>query len=195
MKKFDNIFSIKDDPSKVTEGVVLLSEPFSDDIFFGRSVVLIVEHNNQGTVGFVLNKPFSVPIARIFENIPEIPNNISLGGPVEPNTLHFIHTLGNQLGNCKQVLPDIYWGGDFEKMQYLLKSGLIDERQIKFFIGYSGWAPGQLADEINRSQWIVSKLPPGKIINSPKDLWLETLRSMGDEYKLWYNVPIDPKLN
>ncbi|HON18964.1 MAG TPA: YqgE/AlgH family protein [Salinivirgaceae bacterium] len=198
MKTFDNIFAIKDDPSKVREGVVLISEPFGDDMYFGRSVVLIVEHSKDGTVGFVLNRTISIQLKNLFgehNKLPDIPDNLSLGGPVEPNTLHFIHTLGPQLGNCKQILPDIYWGGDIEKVLYLKKTGLIDSRQIKFFIGYSGWAPGQLAEEINRSQWLISSISPGKIISSPSNLWEETIREMGEQYRVWLNVPVDARLN
>ncbi len=195
MEYFHDIYAVKEDPKKVREGVILISEPLGRDLFFKKSVILIVEHNAQGTVGFVLNKPFFLPMKDIFNEFPDIPNNISLGGPVEPNTLHFVHTLGDRFGNCKRISPDLYWGGDFETMQLNMKAGLVDNRQIKFFVGYSGWAPGQLDEELARAQWVVTDLSPGKIINSPANLWDDCIESLGQRFKPWLHVPEEPAMN
>ena len=86
-------------------------------------------------------------------------------------------------------------GGDFEQMQMLMKAGSVDTTQIKFFVGYSGWEPGQLDDELSRSQWVVSKLSADKIINSPRDLWDECIESLGQRFKPWLHVPDEPAMN
>ncbi len=195
MEVFSDIFTVNDDPSKVHEGSILISEPLGRDMFFKKSVVLIVEHNRNGTVGFVLNKPFFLPMKDIFSKLPDIPDNISLGGPVEPNTLHFIHTLGNKFGDSKKLQSNLHWGGDFEQMHMSIKSGLVDLRQIKFFVGYSGWAPGQLNEELKRSQWVISDLSTDKIINSPRNLWDECIESLGQRFKPWLHVPEEPAMN
>ncbi|HQA75969.1 MAG TPA: YqgE/AlgH family protein [Salinivirgaceae bacterium] len=195
MEDFDDIFIVNDDSAKVRKGSILISEPLGRDMFFKKSVILIVEHNRKGSVGFVINKPLFLPMREIFDKFPSIPDNISLGGPVELNSLHFIHTLGDMFGEAKRLKSNLYWGGDFEQMQMLMKAGLVDTTQIKFFVGYSGWEPGQLDDELSRSQWVVSKLSAEKIINSPRDLWNECIESLGQRFKPWLHVPDEPALN
>ena len=123
------------------QGRVLISEPFLLDNYFKRSIVFITEHNAEGTVGFVLNKPVDIPINEIIENFPETRSDLSLGGPVNTNTLHYIHTLGDIIPNSNKVLGNISWGGDFDVVERLIRSGSISPEQIKYFLGYSGWSP------------------------------------------------------
>jgi putative transcriptional regulator len=178
------------------QGRVLISEPFLSDIYFKRSIVFLTEHNEQGTVGFVLNKPVRIPVNEVLEDFPEIEAEISLGGPVGTNTVHYIHTLGDLIPNSVSVYKNIYWGGDFETIKGLITSGVIKKDQIRFFVGYAGWKPKQLENEISENSWVIAELAPNIIMESiDDDIWKETLKEMGKKYKLWANFPENPGMN
>jgi putative transcriptional regulator len=179
------------------KGKVLISEPFLQDNYFKRSIVLITEHDvTEGTVGFVLNKPVDIAINEIVENFPKTTASLSLGGPVNTNTLHYIHTLGDIIPESNKVVGNVYWGGDFEVVERLIQSGNISNDQIKFFLGYSGWSPDQLEEELNESAWLVSELSPEEIMAPMnRNYWKRHLERMGKKYEMWSNFPEDPEMN
>ncbi len=192
----DYNFFEADQHQEPRKGKILISEPFLLDNYFRRSIVLITEHNEDGTIGFVLNKPVSVNITEVVENFPDIEAEVSLGGPVNTNTLHYLHTLGDIIPNSVPVIGPVCWGGDFDVVERLISSGNIDKHQIRFFLGYSGWSPGQLEDEMEESAWVVSELSPEEIMMPlNKHFWKKTLRRMGKKYEMWSNFPENPEMN
>lgn len=192
----DYNFFEPDNSLELQKGRVLISEPFLMDNYFKRSVVLITEHSAEGTIGFVLNKPVDIPINEIVENFPKVDVDLSLGGPVSTNTLHYIHTLGDIVPESTKVIGNIYWGGDYEVIERLLNSGNIGNHQIKFFLGYSGWSPNQLEDELAENAWVVESLSADEImLPMNRHYWKRKLRKMGKKYKMWSNFPEDPEMN
>ncbi|MBN1118221.1 MAG: YqgE/AlgH family protein [Bacteroidales bacterium] len=187
------------EPDEILEpqkGRVLISEPFLLDNYFKRSIVLITEHNDEGTVGFVLNKPIDIPATEILDNFPATNADISLGGPVNTNTLHYIHTLGDIIPHSNKVIGNIYWGGDFDVIERLISSGNLQPGQIKFFLGYSGWSPNQLEDELEESAWLVTELSTEEIMAPMnRQYWKRKLGRMGNKYRMWANFPEDPEMN
>lgn len=179
------------------KGKVLISEPFLMDNYFKRSIVLITEHDDvEGTVGFVLNKPVDIAINEIVENFPKTTASLSLGGPVNTNTLHYIHTLGDIIPNSNRVVGNIFWGGDFDVVERLIESGNIDNHQIKFFLGYSGWSPNQLEEELDQNAWLVSDLSASEIMAPMnRNYWKRHLEHMGKKYQMWSKFPEDPEMN
>ena len=178
------------------KGKVLISEPFLMDNYFKRSIVLLTEHNAEGSIGFVLNKPVDLRINEVIENFPAIDADVALGGPVSTNTLHYLHTLGDIIPNSIPVLGNIYWGGDFEVVERLISSNNLSRGQIRFFLGYSGWSPNQLEDELNENAWVVGELPADEIMSPMnKHFWTRTLRKMGQKYEMWSNFPENPEMN
>jgi len=185
-----------DENQEPQKGKVLLSEPFLLDNYFKRSIVLITEHNENGTIGFVLNKPVDVNINEVVENFPKIDADVALGGPVSTNTLHYLHTLGDIIPESVHVLGNIYWGGDFEVVERLISSGNIDKGQIRFFLGYSGWSPNQLEDELAENAWVVGDISPDEVMMPMnKHFWTKTLQRMGKKYEMWANFPENPEMN
>jgi putative transcriptional regulator len=178
------------------KGRILIAEPFLNDSYFKRSVVLLTEHNNEGSVGFVLNKPVEVNVADILEDFPDIGANVTMGGPVQTNSVHYLHTLGEKIPNSINVLPGIYWGGDFEAIKRLILMGQLGAREIRFFIGYSGWKPQQLDSELDQRAWAVSDIDPDRVMDVLKqDSWQKTLEDLGSKYKIWINTPENPGFN
>lgn len=178
------------------KGDLLISEPFLGDPNFERSVVLLCEHSTQSSFGFVLNQKTEMTLMQVWEETSYCDFPLYIGGPVQKNTLHFIHRLGNQIDNSLEIAKDLYWSGDYEQVATLLNFGKIKENDIRFFLGYSGWSENQLTNEIKQNAWIVSKGDSDFIFDThSKDFWRGILKKMGGKYKMLANYPIDPSLN
>jgi putative transcriptional regulator len=191
-----DLFTIDKIHQKPQAGRVLISEPFLRDLYFKRTVVLLAEHNKDGTVGFVLNKPVDVPFSDVVKDFPDIEAGLFIGGPVSTNSLHYIHTIGEIIPQSVEVMKGIYWGGEFDVIKNMLKNRQIDQSQIRFFLGYSGWQPDQLEDELSENSWVVSELPTNIIMaQGEQDIWKEALSRVGGKYRLWKNFPENPNFN
>ncbi len=196
MTGINDIFKAKPSPLGPEAGRLLLSEPLLDDFFFGRSAVLLAEHNNDGSFGVVLNKPTKYFLNEVLEDIPDESIPVFMGGPVNPDSLFFIHTRPDLLGSSVKITEGIYWGGKFDDIREMLKLGMISKNMIRFFIGYSGWSPNQLDDELKRSSWVIADTAADEIMNTPPEkLWRKKIMSMGKDYSLWLNFPANPELN
>jgi len=191
-----NYFKIETNNVAPQKGRILIAEPYLNDIYFKRSIVFLTEHNDEGSIGFVLNKPVNLQIEEIINDFPSFDCNISIGGPVSTNTVHYLHTLGELLPNSVHVCDNIYWGGNFDDMKSLVHDKSILKNQIRFFLGYSGWMPKQLDEELSQNSWLVSNIRPELVMNHDmNEIWKEVLNSLGTKYKMWINSPENPSLN
>jgi len=178
------------------KGRILISEPFLQDNYFKRSIVLLTEHSETGTVGFVLNKPLNIYINEIMSDFPETDIMVSLGGPVNTNTIHYIHTMGDIIPDSIKVKDNIYWGGDFNVIKKLIKSKNLNKDNIRFFLGYSGWYPGQLENELSENAWVVAEINSDEIMQPMnQNKWKTTLKRLGKKYRMWAEFPENPELN
>ncbi len=180
---------------KPAKGTILIAEPFLGDPSFDRSVILLTEHHDDGSVGFVLNRPLDLKIRQVLDGFADYNEPIFYGGPVQQNNLFYLHNQGELIPESVEVYPGIYWGGKISAVKELIESELIDESEIKFFLGYSGWGKNQLDDEIKDKSWMVVKPKFDLFQSDPKTLWKDLLISLGGDYLLWANAPIDPILN
>tara|TARA_B100000767_G_C19750739_1_gene530672 strand:- start:1412 stop:1963 length:552 start_codon:yes stop_codon:yes gene_type:complete len=175
----------------INQGKLLVAEPsIIGDENFHRSVILLANHKSTTSLGFIINKPFDFLLKDI---LPEIHSSIEIyyGGPVEPDNLYFIHSIPQFIPGSIKISEDLYWGGDFEKVIKLLNKGNINKKNIRFFLGYSGWDENQLKAEIELNFWIVKENFIGKrLINiNSKSFWKKQIRSLGGEYLIWSNSP------
>jgi putative transcriptional regulator len=191
-----DLFKIEGVTLAPQRGRILIAEPFLNDTYFKRSVVLLTEHTTDGTVGFVLNKPVEISVADILDGFPDFGANVTLGGPVQTNTVHYLHTLGELIPNSVEVVPGVFWGGDFDAVKSLIISGRMGIRDIRFFIGYSGWRPKQLEEELEQNAWVVTDINPSHIMQVlDQNSWQKVLESLGSKYRIWINTPENPGLN
>lgn len=178
-------------------GNVLLSEPFLDDPYFGRKVVLLCEHNEEGSFGFVLNNFVDIDVDEVMDDLPKLNTRISVGGPVKNGNLYYLHTRGD-IDESIAVVDGVYMGGDFDRIKNLLLSGELTSKDIRFFVGYSGWSPAQLQDEIRSRSWFVADADRNDIMRTDEEnetFWKRLISGMGEGFTHIANAPNDPSLN
>lgn len=168
------------------QGKLLISEPFMQDVNFKKTVVLVCDYKEEdGTVGFVLNRPTNLSINDLLFEFPEFNAKVFYGGPVGVDTIHYLHCKGDIIDESRMIMPGLFWGGNFEKIKLLITTELIKPSDIKFFIGYSGWSPGQLEEEIDEKSWILGEMDKNYAFSSKiPDMWHHVLNSKGDNYKV-----------
>lgn len=193
-----SIFQIESNKATPRQGSLLVSAPFLKDYHFARSVVLVVEHNDEGSMGIVMNKNFS-NLMTLNELVPELasipPIPLYKGGPVGRDTLFYLHTFSY----LKDALPlgnGLYVNGDFEQMKRYILAGGETQGMVRFFMGYAGWQRGQLTQEIEANTWMVSNDSQVDLLNMYlRDLWKESLCNMGGKYAVWSRYPKYPIMN
>ena len=191
------LFNYSNDKIEPRKGDLLISEPFLADPNFARTVILLCEHNDEGSFGFVLNKLSQIKLNELIEGVGDRQDDIYIGGPVQQNTLQFIHRNDGLIEGGSEVRDGIFWGGNFEQMLTMMESKLIEPDDIKFFVGYSGWVSGQLKSELEINSWIISRnVNIEQIFDTDvTSLWKEVLNTMGGKFKIVANFPVDPRLN
>ncbi|MCL4135193.1 UNVERIFIED_CONTAM: hypothetical protein GTU68_051411 [Idotea baltica] len=183
--------------SKPKKGNLLIAEPaIIGDISFNRSIVLLADHTQEGSIGFILNKPLEYNINDL---VPEVDASFKVynGGPVEQDNLYFIHKVPHLIPNSIEISLGIFWGGDFSMVAELISNNTINENDIRFFLGYSGWDTNQLETELKANSWLVTENVYKKnIIEKDYEyFWKEKMLELGGEYSIWSNAPENPNYN
>tara|TARA_Y100000385_G_scaffold241022_1_gene257221 strand:- start:12 stop:590 length:579 start_codon:yes stop_codon:yes gene_type:complete len=178
-------------------GQVLLSEPFLDDAYFGRKAVLLCEHNEENSFGFVLNNFVDLELNHLLETMPKWPARISLGGPVKNSNLYYLHTCPH-VPNSVSIRDGLFMGGEFDYIQQAVAEETMSDLELRFFVGYAGWTSGQLAAEIKSQSWFIADVELPKIMDTTigeDDYWKQLIMGMGDDFAHIANAPNDPSLN
>ncbi|TNE82045.1 MAG: YqgE/AlgH family protein [Bacteroidetes bacterium] len=178
---------------QASQGDFLLSEPTLSDENFARTVVLLVSKDEEGVLGFIMNRPLQLKFADLGEDFQSFDAQVFEGGPVETNTLHYVHAFAD-LPGAQPLLEGVFWGGDFE----MLKSRHAEwsPNTVRFFLGYSGWGVEQLEREIAERTWVVARGHKQAVYYpNPERLWSHLIRSQGGEIAALANYPQDPSWN
>ena len=181
-------------------GKVLIAEPFMYDSVFKRAVVMICDYrDDDGTIGFILNKPIKMQVGELVADFPSFEADVSYGGPVATDTIHFVHNVGDLIEDSIKVMPGLYWGGDFTKLKFLIESDLVKPNNVRFFVGYAGWEVGQLDNELKLSSWIIGDMHPNLSFKSRgrknKNLWRDVLNRLGNTHTVIAQMPEGDILN
>jgi len=191
-----DLFAILPEDKIPEKGKILISEPFLPDTFFNRSIVYLTDHTSEGSVGFILNKKLDLQVSAAIEGFDGWNEYLSMGGPVAPDTLHYLHSLGDLIPNSVHIEGSISWGGDIDSVRELIKLGKIKHNDIRFFLGYSGWSSGQLERELKENSWVIAKVNSNIVLNSRgDDIWKKVLRSFKNKYRMWADFPDSPEMN
>lgn len=179
-----------------TKGKLLIAEPsILNDPSFNRSVVLLTEHNEDGSVGFILNKLSHFKLNQLVQEIAvEMP--VYIGGPVEQSNLYFIHKIPHIIQGSIEIGEGFYWGGNIEIITELVNKQEIKSDEIRFFLGYSGWSANQLNEELEIDSWVVVENNFPNILDAnDTTLWKDHMIKLGGEHLIWANAPVNPSLN
>ncbi len=177
-------------------GILLIADPFLKDPNFLRTVVLLCDHRDEGSFGFVLNKKIENTLDELLADFEGFKLPVYYGGPVQTDTIHFVHQYPDLIDDAYKVGEDIYWGGNFETVKALIKSNSINTGKIKFFLGYSGWGNGQLGTEMDEKSWLTVTATQKLVFSTAPDaVWKGSLQQLGGEYEQLINYPVDPQLN
>ncbi|MES2432130.1 MAG: YqgE/AlgH family protein [Bacteroidota bacterium] len=177
-------------------GTLLIADPFLKDPNFMRTVVLMCEHNEKGSFGFVLNKQFEYTLDELITSFEGYPIPVYYGGPVNIDTVHFLHQYPDKIPDSQEVMKGVYWGGDFEALTEMVKNNEVDFSKIRFFIGYSGWGEGQLDGELEQKSWLTVSATRKLVFHeNPEEIWKDSLKHLGGDYEIMINFPTDPQLN
>lgn len=190
-----DIFRIQTNNVTPKKGRILIAEPFLPGSYFNRSIVFLVEHNEEGDVGFILNKPVDFSVKEFDEEFPNFNDTLYTGGPVSIESLYFIHTLGDQIPDSVPIIDNLYWGGDYDCLKEMINNGKVDESQVRFFLGYSGWGKGQLSEELNENSWLVADISSKNVMTFNEELWKMMVKKQGGIYSIWENYPENPTMN
>ncbi|HEX5625885.1 MAG TPA: YqgE/AlgH family protein [Saprospiraceae bacterium] len=185
------------DKLKLATGKVLISEPFMLDAHFKRTVVLLADyHNEEGTVGFILNRKTLLKLSDVTSDFGDFDADVHYGGPVDQDSMYFIHNVGDLLDDSIQISRGVYWSGNYEKLKVLIQCQLIGAQNIRFYIGYSGWSSGQLEQEMTEQSWIISDMDPNFIFRSnPEHLWKDILDHKGYHFSALGQLEGDELMN
>lgn len=183
--------------TKPKKGNLLIAEPsIIGDTSFNRSVILLADHSDEGSIGFILNKPLDYTLKDLVPHT-ESEFKVFNGGPVEQDNLYFIHNVPELIPQSIEISQGIFWGGDFDMALDFINSGTITASNIRFFLGYSGWEPNQLEKELMSNAWIVTENVHKKSIIEKDEVsfWKEKMLEFGGDYSIWSNAPENPSYN
>jgi putative transcriptional regulator len=178
-------------------GTLLIADPFLKDTNFKRAVIFLCEHMDEGSFGLVLNKQLNITLGEVIEGLEGNPTKIYFGGPVDMDTIHFLHQLPDEIPGSYKVTDGVYWGGDFELLTKLIKENRIDMSKVRFYLGYSGWQEGQLSNEMkSHHSWLTVAANDTLVFHkNTNQIWGDALSELGADYEPLKNYPIDPQLN
>ena len=129
-------------------------------------------------------------IDELIADFPDFNVPIYYGGPVQTDTIHYVHTLGELLEDSRKVCEGVWWGGNFEKLKVLIRSEMVTSNDVRFFVGYSGWSEGQLEEEMGLGSWVVADMHPNYLFKSkPNHLWEQIMSNKGDAYTVISQLP------
>jgi len=190
---FTITLEIMNTPSK---GTLLIAEPFLQDPNFKRTVILLCEHQETGSFGFVLNRDYEQTLEDLIPELSGMNHSVFYGGPVQKDTLHFLHQYPALIPGGLEVADGIYWGGDFEMAIQFLRDEKINRENIRFFVGYSGWTGGQLEEELKVNSWLITPAIRKLVFHRKmEEVWKDSIKNMGGDYEIMINFPVDPSLN
>ncbi|MBC7863230.1 MAG: YqgE/AlgH family protein [Bacteroidia bacterium] len=180
----------------IAQNKILIAQPFLQDPFFRRSVILMAEHHDEGSIGFVMNRPLKMKVKDLLSNLKEADYPLYHGGPVAQDQLFFVHKLSDKIRESVYIGSNYYWNGNYGDLIGLICSNKIKKSDVKFFIGYSGWGEGQLEGELNTHSWMIADADYKNIMkDGSNEIWGNELKKMGSKYANLSKFPDDPWLN
>ena len=181
------------------KGSLLIANPVLPDPNFSRTVILLCDHDEQGSFGLVINQSTQLKAPDLFLNINILKSyneKIYLGGPVSQSMVFFLCRSPSAAGKLDEICSGVYLGSNLETLESLYSSLENPEQDIRFYIGYSGWSGGQLAEEMEQNSWLVQRANEQFIfLDSENLIWPKAVNSLGKKYQYLTKAPVNPQWN
>jgi putative transcriptional regulator len=182
------------------QGHLIVAAPKLRDPNFFKAVVLLVQHNEEGALGLILNRPLGATIEAAWEQVTDTPCLVSgvlhQGGPCE-GPLMVVHT-EPELSQI-EVTTGVHFSTEKDAIEQLVARDDAGRTRMRFFVGYSGWGPGQLEAEIEHASWLSAPAAPDQVFGPTEDLWDAVMkliaRSAATPYMDPKIIPDDPSMN
>jgi putative transcriptional regulator len=175
-------------------GKLLIASPALLDPNFARTVVLITEHNDEGAMGVVLNRPSETEVGEVAPELGAVASSepVFIGGPVQPQALVVLAEFNDPSAAAWVVVADVGFVAsetDSDELEQAIRRGRV-------YAGYSGWGAGQLEGELAEDAWIVEPPMPTELFaDDPEQLWQDVLARKGGQFALIARMPDDPSMN
>ena len=181
------------------KGSLLIANPVLPDPNFSRTVILLCDHDEQGSFGLVINRSTQLKAPDLFLNINILKSyneKIYLGGPVSQSMVFFLCRSPSAAGKLDEICSGVYLGSNLETLESLYSSLENPEQDIRFYLGYSGWSGGQLAEEMEQNSWLVQRANEQFIfLDSENLIWPKAVNSLGEKYQYLTKAPVNPQWN
>jgi putative transcriptional regulator len=181
------------------KGYFLIANPVLPDPSFSRTVVLLCNHDDDGSFGLVINRSAPIDSKEVFAEMgmSEFPSGkIYLGGPVSPSQVFYLCHSEKSLPELEPICDGVYLGMSWELLDNLMTRVKNPEKNIRFFLGYSGWGTGQLAEEMIRLSWLTTQAC-GEFVFQENEggVWANVVCSLGKDYEYLVQAPVNPQWN
>ena len=184
---------------KYGKGYFLIANPVLPDPNFSRTVVLLCNHDDQGSFGLVINRMAPLNAKEIFEEMgmrKSSSDRIFIGGPVSPSQVFYLCRSKTLLPELEHICDDVYLGMSWELLDNLMIRVEEPEKNIRFYLGYSGWGEGQLEGEMTRLSWLTCQAQSEFVFQENEDgIWANAVKSMGKDYEYLIKAPVNPQWN
>ena len=178
---------------QIEAGTILIAKPFMEDKRFEKAIILIAEHNINGTIGFIINRKNTINIDELIPEMNPLNTTIREGGPVEKETLFFIHKNPELIKKSQKIRGGLFWSGNVIDLIKGIKEEKIHGSEIIFLNGYAGWDKYQLETELEEGSWIIHEMNLQRLYE--KIEWSSILIEVNKEFEVWASAPSDFHLN
>ena len=187
MNHYDDLLRIEPTGLSLEAGRLLVSTPYFNDPFFNHSVVLLTDYEEEHTAGLIINRQLPHSVYDVVNEI-KVDDPIYFGGPVLPEAVFLLHSF-DSCPEATRLLPGVYVGYN-PVLIAVLEHRAIPNLKSKFLLGYAGWSPGQLEDELERNMWVVAPATQSLVFDTPaEEIWTRTVRRLGTRYEHWLGIP------
>lgn len=181
------------------KGSFLIANPVLGDPNFSRTVVLLCDHNEEGSFGLVVNRKAEIKVSEIFEKmdfLADYDQDVYVGGPVAQSQVFYLCRSNYPPEGLDLVCDNIYLGMSWDALEEVFTQLENPRQDLRFYMGYSGWGAGQLGGEMEHRSWLVSAASQKPIFDEPDDrIWGSVVKSLGKEYEYLLRAPVDPRVN
>ena len=181
------------------KGSLLIANPVLPDPNFSRTVILLCNHNDQGSFGLVINRSTQLKAPDLFSSIDILKSynaKIYIGGPVSQSMVFYLYRSSRNVIDLDEICSGVYLGSNLETLESLYLDIENPEENIRFYLGYSGWSDGQLDGEMEQNSWLVQDANEQFVfLDSENLIWPKAVNSLGEKYQYLTKAPVNPQWN